>query len=183
MKERIQLIQSQIGTTADGVWGPQSIHALKAALTKGVVISITKNITLNELLASQTATRYNIDNIPNATVLHNLIECSDKLWQPARDILGHPIIITSGYRAPTLNRKIGGAKSSAHMFGYAIDFSCPGFGNTSAVVKHLAEEFKKRGIKFDQCILEYPKSPNSWVHLGYKRPDGTQRGQVFKIGT
>ncbi|MBE9589991.1 DUF882 domain-containing protein [Moraxella sp. K127] len=182
MKECIKSIQAQIGTTPDGVWGNQSIHALRVALSKGVVIPITKNITLNELLASQTATRHNIDNMPNAQVLANLIESAVKLWQPARDILGQPIIITSGYRCPTLNRKIGGAKSSAHMFGRAIDFSCPAFGNTRAVVKHLANEFKKRGIKFDQCILEYPQSPNSWVHLGYKHADDSQRGQVFRIG-
>lgn len=182
MKEHIKSIQSQIGTTPDGIWGNQSIHALRLALSKGVVIPITKNITLNELLASQTATRHKIDNMPNAMVLQHLIESAVNLWQPARDILGHPIFITSGYRCLTLNRRIGGVKSSAHLFGYAIDFSCPAFGNTRSVVKHLADEFKKRGIKFDQCILEYPQSPNSWVHLGYKRSDGSQRGQVFRIG-
>lgn len=178
----IKDIQTAIETMPDGVWGEKSETALRVALSKGVVIPITKNITLNELLASQTATRHNIDNMPNAQVLANLIESAVKLWQPARDILGQPIIITSGYRCPTLNRKIGGAKSSAHMFGRAIDFSCPSFGNTRAVVKHLANEFKKRGIKFDQCILEYPQSPNSWVHLGHKHVDDSQRGQVFRIG-
>ncbi|AWY20339.1 peptidase M15 [Moraxella bovis] len=178
----IKDIQTAIGTTPDGIWGNQSIHALRVALSKGVVIPITKNITLNELLASQTATRHHIDNMPNQQVLQNLIDSSENLWQPARDILGHPIIITSGYRCLTLNLRIGGAKNSAHLHGYAIDFSCPAFGNTRAVVKHLADEFKKRGIKFDQCILEYPQSPNSWVHLGHKRSDGVQRGQVFRIG-
>ncbi|STZ55612.1 Zinc D-Ala-D-Ala carboxypeptidase precursor [Moraxella lacunata] len=142
----IKEIQTAIGTTPDGIWGEKSKSALRQALKEGVKIPITANITLNELLASQTATRYNIDNMPNAQVLANLIESAVNLWQPARDILGHPIFITSGYRCLTLNRRIGGAKNSAHLHGYAIDFSCPAFGNTRAVVKHLADEFKKRGI-------------------------------------
>ena len=177
----IKDIQTQIGTTPDGIWGNKSISALRKALSDGMVIPITKNITLNELLASQTATRHKIDNMPNGRVLQNLIDSAVNLWQPARDILGHPIIITSGYRCYNLNRRIGGAKTSAHQYGYAIDFSCPNFGNTRQVVKHLSNELKKRGIKFDQCILEYPQSPNSWVHLGYKRSNGGQRGQVFTI--
>ncbi|MCG7411081.1 D-Ala-D-Ala carboxypeptidase family metallohydrolase [Moraxella nonliquefaciens] len=182
MSSYIKQIQTAIGTTPDGIWGNQSIHALRVALSKGVVIPITKNMTLNELLASTKAREYNIDNMPSQSVLEHLIDSAINLWQPARDILGYPITITSGYRCDKLNTKVNGSKNSAHLYGYAIDFVCPAFGNTRAVVKHLADEFKKRGIKFDQCILEYPQSPNSWVHLGYKRSNGGQRGQVFRIG-
>lgn len=150
------------------------------ALSKGVVIPITKNITLNELLASQTAARRGIDNMPDAKVLNNLIESAVNLWQPARDILGHPIIITSGYRSPGLNSAIGGAKNSAHIHGLAIDFRAPTFGTTRQIVAHLTKELKKRGIKYDQIILEYPNSTGSWVHLGYKHPSGSQRGRGLR---
>ncbi|MDO4440569.1 MAG: D-Ala-D-Ala carboxypeptidase family metallohydrolase [Moraxella sp.] len=166
----------------DGVIGSMTTQAVCQALADGKIINITKNITLNELLASQTAARHKIDNMPDAKVLSNLIESAVNLWQPARDILGSPILITSGYRSPVLNKRIGGAKNSAHQFGFAIDFSCPNFGSTRKVVQYLTAEFKKRGIKFDQIILEYPKSPNSWVHLGYKHSSGVQRGQGFTIG-
>lgn len=178
----IKKIQTIIGTTPDGIWGEKSKTALRTALTKGVVIPITANITLNELLASQTATRRGIDNTPDAKVLNNLIESAVNLWQPARDILGHPIFITSGYRSPRLNSAIGGAKNSAHLHGLAIDFRAPTFGTTRHIVAHLTKELKKRGIKYDQIILEYPNSTGSWVHLGYKHPSGSQRGQEFRIG-
>lgn len=175
----IKQIQTLIGTPSDGIFGVKSQHALRVALKKGVKIPITDNITLNELLASDTASRYNIDNIPNQKVLEHLIEASINLWQVARDILGYPIIITSGYRCHELNRRVGGVPNSAHTHGYAIDFRCPQFGSTRAVVAHLSAEFKKRGIAFDQLILEYPDSPRSWVHLGFGRGN---RGQVFRIG-
>lgn len=177
----IKDIQTTIETTPDGIWGEKSKTALRQALKDGLKIPITANITLNELLASKKAREYHIDNMPNQTVLEHLIESSVKLWQPVRDILGYPITITSGYRCDELNRKVNGSKNSAHLYGYAIDFVCPKFGNTRKVVRHLADEFKKRGIGFDQCILEYPQSLNSWVHLGYKNADGTQRNSTFTI--
>lgn len=181
MKDKISYIQNQIGTTADGIWGSQSINALRTAIKNGVVIHLTENISLNELLASKKATQFGIDNMPSQIVLEHLIESAIHLWQPARELLGHPIHITSGYRCPALNAKVGGAKNSAHLYGYAIDFHCPKFGSTRQIVQFLASEFKKNGIKFDQAIIEYPQSPNSWVHLGYKKGNGTQRGSVFTI--
>lgn len=181
VKDGFKQIQTVINTTPDGLWGKKSAAALKEALTEGVIIPVTANITLNELLASQTATRLNIDNMPDAKILFNLIESAIHLWQPTREILGKPILITSGYRSPVLNAKIGGSPNSAHKYGYAIDFSCPSFGNTRQIVAFLTLEFRKRGIKFDQLILEYPRNPNSWVHLGYKNATGDQRKQTFTI--
>lgn len=178
----IKDIQRQINTTPDGIWGEKSIQALRIALTDGVVIPITQNISLNELLASQTASRHGIDNMPNEQVLTNLIESSQNLWQPVRELLGQPMFISSGYRCPALNAKIGGVKNSAHMYGLAIDFVCPGFGNTRQVVNFLVKQLPKHGIKFDQAILEKPTQPNSWVHLAYKHPNGGQRGRDFVIG-
>ncbi|OOR90228.1 peptidase M15 [Moraxella caviae] len=179
---QIKDIQQKIGTTPDGKWGEQSKKALRKALADGMVIQITPNITLNELLASQTASRNRIDNMPDHATLQNLIDSAENLWQPARDILGQPIRITSGYRSPALNKRIGGASNSAHKHGFAIDFSCPAFGVPAKIVPFLVREFKKRGIKFDQAIIEYPKRPNSWVHLAYKHPSGRQRQSSFTIG-
>lgn len=50
---------------------------------------------------------------------HNT-ELSDKL-QILRDYVGKPVIITSPYRCPTHNAKVGGARKSFHMEGCAAD--------------------------------------------------------------
>lgn len=44
----------------------------------------------------------------------------DKL-QKLRDALGHPMILTSAYRSPAHNKRVGGAKNSKHMEGIAFD--------------------------------------------------------------
>jgi hypothetical protein len=42
---------------------------------------------------------------------------------------GRPLILTSGYRDPARNAKAGGAKSSQHMLGKAVDISSSGLNN------------------------------------------------------
>ena len=165
----------------DGIWGEKSKAALRQALAKGQVIKITENISLNELLASRTATARKIDNMPSHKVLQNLIDSAVNLWQPVRDILGVPIKITSGYRCPPLNRAVNGAANSSHMSGYAIDFIAPSFGAPKTIVPYIVNKLKEKGIKFDQAIIERPSKPNSWVHLAWKHPSGRQRGSSFTI--
>lgn len=140
---------------------------------------VTENFNFLELIRSNTAKARGIDNMPSEQIKKNLIGSCESLWQPARDILGVPIKINSGYRSPTLNKAIGGSKTSSHCYGYAIDFVAPKFGTTTEIVKALVKAFNEKGIAWDQIILEFPSSPNSWVHLGWKHSSGAQRKQIL----
>lgn len=44
-----------------------------------------------------------------------------KVWGEVRDKFGSPLYITSGYRPPHENRKIGGARNSQHLYFRALD--------------------------------------------------------------
>jgi uncharacterized protein YcbK (DUF882 family) len=58
---------------------------------------------------------------------HNLIRLATNL-QRLRDYLGAPVKITgSGYRTPTHNSKVGGAKASLHLTASASDINVTGF--------------------------------------------------------
>jgi len=48
------------------------------------------------------------------------------LAQEARDRIGRPFFITSWYRPPEINARVGGASMSRHIVGDAIDFYCDG---------------------------------------------------------
>lgn len=127
-------------------------------------MQLSKYFTLEEMIASQTAARKRIDNTPTSEHVQNMVELCH-LADKVREYLGHPMIVSSGYRGAKLNTAIGGSKTSAHMRGEAMDFTCPGFGS----VKEVFNALKSSGIAFDQLILEYPDANNgngSWVHLG-----------------
>jgi uncharacterized protein YcbK (DUF882 family) len=94
--------------------------------------------------------------IPN-NVLPNIIQLAKNL-QVLRDALGKTISITSGYRSPQHNKKIGGAKDSQHVKGMAADIKVTGMTpkEVALVIEGLIEQgkIKQGGIGI------YP----SWVH-------------------
>jgi len=119
-------------------------------------MQLSKNFKLNEFTTSQTATRKGIDNTPAAPIIERLRMLANTLEQ-VRTLLGdNSIRISSGYRCLALNRAIGSGDTSAHVLGYAVDFTCPKFGTPKEVAKKIAES----PIKFDQLIYE-----GTWIHL------------------
>jgi len=132
-----------------------------------MVTKLSEHFTLDEFTASQTAAREGIPNEPDGQSLENLGYLA-KTMEKVRTILGNrPIIISSGYRGPQLNEAIGGSKTSAHMYGLACDFTCPGAGTPTDICRVLEPHMQE--LHVDQLILEYP--PNGWVHLGISREE------------
>nr|DAW36836.1 MAG TPA: peptidase [Microviridae sp.] len=72
-----------------------------------------------------------------------------------RNQIGKPVIINSGYRTPTRNKAVGGAKYSYHIRGMAADIRVNGMSP-----KELANKLNK--IVPNECgIIVY----KSWVHF------------------
>ncbi len=130
---------------------------------------ISTNFKFKEVIQSETAQRYGIDNTPSPLAVLNLFELVKKVLQPIRTHIGSYIILTSGFRSLSLNTKVGGDNSSQHMKGEAADFIVPG---------HNLEEIwlwivLQSNLKFDQVILEF----GDWIHISYIR-DGEPRGKI-----
>lgn len=120
-------------------------------------MQLSPHFTLEEMTASQEAVRKGLDNTPDATVFLALQDTA-KHMETVREILGHPIIVSSGYRSPEVNVAVGGRENSAHTTGHAVDFICPGFGSPADVCRRLAAA----GVKCDQIIFE-----GSWCHISF----------------
>ena len=88
-------------------------------------MKLTENFTISELIYSYTAQVNKIDNRPSVQVIENLKALCENILQPLRDHFACPIIITSGFRSPKLNKKIGGVANSQHIEGKAADFIIP----------------------------------------------------------
>ena len=127
------------------------------------------NFKMSELIYSETAIKNNINNMPDINSLDNLLNLIYYCLQPARELLGAPMIITSGYRNPLVNRLAGGVNSSQHTKGQAADFTVSGI-TPSQIISII----KTSKIEFDQLINEYDK----WVHISYNK--GKNRREVLK---
>lgn len=57
-------------------------------------------------------------------IVENILILAEMLERPRRQI-GRPFIVTSWYRPPVINRMVGGAKYSRHLYGQAVDFYVP----------------------------------------------------------
>src|SRR3954468_10458067 len=133
---------------------------------------LTENFTLEEFLASQTATRaHRIVEAPPA-VIENLTRLATDLLEPVRAALG-PVFISSGYRPAWLNDMIGGAQNSQHTTGCAADINVSGFSPLELAQKIRA----MRLAPLDQLILEFP--PSGWVHLSVSEPGLPARGKYL----
>jgi hypothetical protein len=137
-------------------------------------MKISKHLTLEELITSQTATRKGIDNTPSAQVISNLKLVAEKVFEPLREGLGKPIKISSGYRSPALNKIIGGAKNSQHTTGEALDLQGIGGLKNSEIFNYI-----KNNLDYSQLIWEYgtDKEP-AWVHVSYKK-SGNQKQILY----
>ena len=117
---------------------------------------LSEHFSLDEFTASQEATRHSINNKPSEKVVENLRMLAALLEQVRELLGGGAIRISSGFRSLMLNRHIKSSDTSAHIRGWAADFTCPSFGTPIAVAKKIAES----NLKFDQLIFE-----GTWVHI------------------
>ena len=140
-------------------------------------MNLSQNFTLDELTFSETAARNGIDNTPPDDVLENLQVLAAGLEDVRALLGGKPVNVSSGYRCAALNAYIGGSFTSAHMSGFAADFTCRGFGSPLDVARKIASVNAHlfgigNGIAFDQLIVEFGR----WVHISF---DPKLRGEVF----
>jgi len=145
-------------------------------------MQLSKNLSLAEVMRSETAKRKGVSNMPTEAHIANFKLLAEKVFQPIREHFGVPIHISSGYRSAALNKAVGGSATSQHCTGEAIDIDMDG---TSITNKQIFE-FVRDNVNFDQMIAEFPVDGNpAWVHVSYEST-GKQRKQILvakKVGS
>lgn len=130
-----------------------------------------KYFSLSEFLNSATAKRLHIDNTPTFEVVDNLNKLADYL-DVIREKVGKPILISSGFRCPVLNKAVGGVTNSQHQKGLAADLICSDMESLEKVLRETGG--------FDQLIKEHCKGSKSfWFHVSVAPRNGKPRQQVI----
>ena len=143
---------------------------------------ISEHISYKEATYSLTATKFGLDNKPKSDHIKNMELVAEKIFEPLREWVGKPIKVNSMFRGEELNTKIGGALSSAHLSGLAIDITSMG-GKTNLEMFH----YIKDNLDFDQLIWEFGNEP-VWLHVSYKSKKNnrkqvlvTKRKGIYKV--
>jgi zinc D-Ala-D-Ala carboxypeptidase len=139
-------------------------------------VNLSDHFTLDELTVSQTAARLGLDNTPSEDVIAALKRTAHGL-EMVRAYVQAPIIVSSGYRSPLVNRAVGGSPNSQHIKGEAADFTAPGFGQPEMIMRAILRS--TRPIPFDQLILEFGR----WVHISFSQAPRRQALVIDHAGT
>lgn len=142
-------------------------------------MNLTQHFTLKEFIRSDKAARLGVDNTPNTQAMENLYRTAS-LMEQVRELLGKPIIITSGFRSSAVNKAVGSKPTSYHVQGLACDFVCPDYGTPEDICKAIDAS----SIDFDKCILEFynPTTGDGWVHIQIGRNNRRQMLTINKHG-
>ena len=106
--------------------------------------------------------------LPNG-IEESLMALGEDVLDPAREKLGMPVVVNSGFRCPLHNKTVGGVYNSQHVSGQAADVHCEDN-------RKLAKVIVENG-RFDQLIL-YP----TFVHVSWKRQGGNRQQILRKVG-
>ena len=94
----------------------------------------------------------------------------------ARD--DNPIIITSGYRSPEVNKAVGGSPTSNHLTGCAVDIRCEGFEQALRYANILLDISDGTKLDYDELFIERNKQGRYWIHFAV-RPKDNRRKTAF----
>ena len=122
----------------------------------------TEHFSIAELVKSDTATKCKIDNRPtDGRIVENLTTLMTQVLEPARQQLGVPVIVTSGYRCEKLNKAVGGVATSQHLKGQAADLVCTRREDKERLFEILAT------MDIDQLLWETNSKGTQWIHVSY----------------
>ena len=87
----------------------------------------------------------------------------------------NPIIITSGYRSPEVNKRVGGSPTSNHLTGCAVDIRCTGIEQALRYANILLDIADGTKRDYDELLIERSPKGNYWIHFAVRPKDNRRR--------
>ena len=167
-------------------------------------MKLSEHFTLGELTKTQYVTKDG--NIPSRVAIENLRNLCENWLEDlrysyntlypeispcaalSRDDKGEgsrddtpPLIINSGYRSPEVNRVAGGAATSNHLTGCAVDIHVSGFEQAIRYASILLDISEGTKRDYDELFIEKNSAGRYWIHLAVRPKDNRRKGDFIKV--
>jgi hypothetical protein len=144
---------------------------------------LSEHFTLGELC--KTSVKTADGNIPSHAAINNLKNLCENWLEDLRyshnTLYGdkdEPVIITSGYRSPEVNKAVGGSTTSNHLTGCAVDIRCIGIEQAIRYASILLDISDGTKRDYDELLIERNKQGRYWLHFAV-RPKDNRRKTMF----
>ena len=144
---------------------------------------LSEHFTLGEV--TKTSVKTADGNIPSHVAIENLRRICEEWLEDLRyshsTLYGdgdEPIIITSGYRSPEVNKLAGGSPTSNHLTGCAVDIRCVGIEQALRYANILMDIADGTKRDYDELYIERNKQGRYWIHFAV-RPKENRRKTAF----
>ena len=150
-------------------------------------LKLSEHFNLIEFERSSTAAANGIDNSCPYQYIPVLQQLCKTILEPLRQHFGEPVIISSGYRCPTLNIRVGGVYASQHTLGEAADIVPLPPAGSPYTINHTPYTLKEwfdwlqANTDFDQLILEHDSKGSYWIHVSCRKNKSKNRHQVLRL--
>ena len=143
------------------------------------LMKLSEHMTLAEL----TKTSVRMENVPNEAQVENLKRVCrwlERLRRRWNDLYGEgddPIVINSGFRSAAVNKAVGGAPTSNHLTGCAVDIRVAGLEQLLRYAVILLDISDESGEDFDELLLER-NGAVMWLHFAVRPKENRRRVRI-----
>ena len=150
-------------------------------------MKLSEHFTLGEVTKTNYVTKDG--NFPSSEAIENLTNLCENWLEDLRYSYNtlyegqpeSPLVINSGYRSPEVNKLAGGAPTSNHLTGCAVDIHVTGFEQAIRYASILLDISDGTQRDYDELFIEKNKSGSHWIHFAVKPKDNRRKGGFIKV--